>query len=255
MPPTKKASSDPEGGSSSTFEIIYKRYGQSFKAARWFGNRRYIAAVMRREDKGESLIVQDSQPDDKGSIRPPQLVFVAEKINLAVDPKTGSLIFSITEILPILGPDGAPLLGPDGKVPAYNFNHALFMLGVGDSGPKMEFIGPSPSKDICFGSPTVSPDGTSVMFLAGKYSGEGNMEVMSLESCPLTPGGIKGHTSLVTGRVTDPSFSPDGRKIAYVKQEGSHQSIFVAASDGSGAKNLTGTAGDFASPLFSPQYK
>jgi hypothetical protein len=255
MPPTKKAVGGADEGASSTFELIYKRFGQSFKAARWFGNQRFIAAVMRREDKGESLIVQDSQPDEKGMTRQPQLVFVAEKINLAVDPTSGSLVFSIAGILPIPGADGTPALGPDGKVPTYPFTHGLFMLSAIDSAPKLEFIGPSPSKDICFGNPVVSPDGTSMMFLIGKYTGEGNMEVTALGSCPLKAGGIQAGGPLATGHVTDPSFSHDGRKIAYVKQDGGHQAIFIASSDGSGAKNLTGSAGDFSSPLFSPQYK
>ena len=255
MPPTKMTTSDPESGSSSAFEVIYKRYGQSFKAARWFGNRRYIAAVMRREDKGESLIIQDTQPDEKGVTRQPQLLFVAQKINLTVDPTTGALVFSIAEILPILNPDGSPVLGPDGKAPKYPFTHGLFMLNINESGPKLEFIGPSPSKDVCFGSPIISPDGTSMMFVIGKYTGEGNMENNALGSCPLKAQGIQAGGALATGNITDPSFSPDGRKIAYVKQDGGHQAIFIASSDGSGSKNISGSAGDFSSPLFSPKFK
>ena len=254
MPPTKKAIADQGSGSSSTFEMIYKRFGQSFRAARWFGNRRYIAAVMRREDRGESLIIQDSEPDEKGTLRPPQIVFVAEKINLAVDPKTGNLVFSITDVLPIPSANGTPTLGEDGKEIKYGFVHALFRLDSTANPPKLEVIGSSPQKDVSFSSPVVSPDGASIMFLVSKYLGEGSSEVMALEQCPLTAGGIQSHTTLTTGSITDPCFSPDGRKIAYVKREGSHQSIFIASSDGSSAKNLTGSSGDFASPAFSPQY-
>ncbi len=255
MPPPKKANGDPEGGSTSAFDLIYKRYGDSFKVARWFNDRHYTAAVMRREDKGESLIIQNNDPDEKGDVRPPQILFVAQKINLAVDPKSGSLIFSITEVLPILKPDGTPVLGPDNKPPKYDFVHALFMLSITNTGPKAEFIGPSPGRDFCFGNPVVSPDGSAMMFQIGKYMGDGNMETQNLVSCPLTAGGIRGMSQVAPGTVTDQSYSPDGRKIAFVRQEGGHQAIFVAANDGSGAKNLTGSAGDFAAPVFSPQYK
>jgi len=255
MPPTRKASGDPEGGSTGTFELLYKRFGQSFKSARWFYNRRYIAAVMTREDKGESLIIQDSMPDDKGNTRPPQLLFIAEKISITVDPKSGGLVFSLTDVLPLLGNDGKPLVGEDGKPQTYPFNHGLFRMVEKDNSLAIEFIGPTPSREICLASPVVAPDGNSVMFLAGKYLGDGNMDVQSLISCPLVQGGIKSGTPIVSGNVTDLSFSPDGKNIAYIKQEGGHQAVFIASSDGSGAKNLTGSAGDFASPIFSPQYK
>ena len=255
MPPPKKVDGGPENGSASTFDLVYKRYGVSFKSARWFGNRRYIAAVMRREDKGESLIIQDSEPDEKGEIKPPQLMLIAERFNLAVDPKTGNLVFSVTDVLPILDKDGKPTTDADGNPTKYPFSHAILELVVADGKFTMQPIGASPNKELCFVNPVVSPDGSSLMFLVGKYAGEGNMAIQSLGSCPLTSGGIQSASPISQGNISDPSFSPDGRKIAYVKQEGGHQAIFIASSDGSGAKNLTGSVGDFASPIFSPQFK
>ncbi|MBS1703919.1 MAG: PD40 domain-containing protein [Armatimonadetes bacterium] len=255
MPPSKQTSSDPEGGQTGTFEVLYKRYGQSFKTARWFGHRRYIAAVMKREDRGESLIVQDSEPDDQGRMRPPRLVFIAEKINIAVDPVSGGLVFTLTDVLPILDDQGNPVEGPDGKPIKYGFNHAILRTVDQGGNLGMQMIGASPSKELCFASPVVSPDGNSMMFLAGKYKGEGNMEVTSLNSCPFVENGIQGASLLVPGIVTDPTFSPNGRQIAFVKEDGGKQAIFLATSNGSDVKNLTGSSGNFATPLFSPQYK
>lgn len=255
MPPTIQGSQDPEGGSSSTFELIYKRYGRSFKAAQWFGGRRYIAAVMTREDRGQSLIIQDSLPDEKGQTKPPELIFIAEKINLAVDPSTGNLVFSITEVLPVLGADGSPVLGPDGKEQKYGFSHGMFMLEPTDGKLQIKPIGTSPDSKVCFGSPVPSPDGKRMMFLVGNYAGEGNMDVTAIESCELVVGGIQNHTTIAQGNVSDPSYSPNGARVVYVMQDGGQQAIFIANSDGTGAKNLTGAAGDFSAPHFSPQFK
>lgn len=255
MPPTTRGQEDSGSGSSSTFELIYKRHGRSFKAARWFGNRRYVAAVMNREDRGQSLIVQDSLPDEEGKTKPPKLIFLGEKINIAVDPITGNLVFTIAEILPVLDQDGKPVKGPDDKPIIYEFSHGIFMLNVTDGKFELQPIGTSPQKDICFGNPVPSPDGKNLMFLVGKYSGEGNMEITSLESCDLAPSGVNNHQTIAPGSVADPSYSKDGNKILYVKEDAGKQAIFMANKDGSDAKNLTGSSGDYASPLFSPQFK
>ena len=256
MPPTRQIQSgDASGGKTGNFEMLYSRYGTSFKSARWFFNRRYIGTVMRREDKGEALVIQDSVPDDKGNLKPPQLVFVAEKIGITVDPVSGGLVFNVIEILPPVDAEGKPQVGPDGKPITYPFSHGLFRTVQKDGNITIEFIGPSPTKEISLGTPVVSPDGNSVMFPVGKYQGDGNMEVQGLVTCPLVEKGVQSGSQLAVGTITDPTFSPDGRKIAYIKQEGGHQAIFLAASDGSGAKNLTGTNGDFSLPRFSPQYK
>lgn len=254
MPPTKRSAGGEEG-SVGNFEMMYKRFGQSFKAARWFHQRRYIAAVMRREDKGEALIVQDMEGDGKGNVRPPQLLFNAQKIDLAVNPKTGDLVFSIVDALPFYDEEGKVLKGSDGKEIVVPFAHGIFHTMEKDGKLSFEPIGIVKEKEICFSSPVVAPDGNTVMFLVAKYLGEGNMDIQSLDVCPLVSNGMQGHTPLVNGNITDPTFSPDSRKIAYIKQDGGHQAVFIANNDGSDAKNLTGSTGDYATPVFSPQYK
>ncbi len=254
MPPTKRTAGGEEG-SVGNFEMMYKRFGQSFKSARWFHQRRYIAAVMRREDKGECLIVQDMEGDEKGNFRPPQLLFNAQKITLAVNPKNGELVFSIVEALPFYDEEGKILRDPNGNEIVVPFTHGIFHTIEKDGKLSFEPVGIVKEKGTCFTSPVVSPDGNTMMFLAAKYLGEGNMEIQSLDVCPMVSNGIQGHTPLVNGNITDPAFSPDGRKIAYIKQDGGHQAVFIANSDGGDAKNLTGSTGDYATPIFSPQYK
>lgn len=255
MPPTKRAVGGEEAGSTSAFDLIYKRFGQSFKSARWFGERRYIAAIMSREEPGEALIIQDMQPDEKGNFHPPQLVSLAQKINMDVDPKSGSLVFTLTDVLPILDSDGKPATDPNGQPVTLPFKNAVLMFTPKEGKLDRVIIGASPNREITFCSPVVSPDGTAMMFLVGKYLGDGNIEVKELDTCPLVSAGIQTHTMLDQGAISDPVYSPNGQKIAYVKREGSKQAIFVADKNGSASRNLTGTSGDFAHPVFSPQYK
>jgi hypothetical protein len=101
----------------------------------------------------------------------------------------------------------------------------------------------------------VSPDGSLLLAAVGSSTKEGTIEVKGLLTCPLKIGGGQSMTPILAGAVADPCFSPKGDKIAFVKREGTKRSIFVAKVDGSDQRNLTGDKGDFANPVFSPQYK
>ncbi|MFY7881792.1 MAG: hypothetical protein ACOVR6_05805 [Fimbriimonas sp.] len=255
MPPSGKAqmavtdeASGAVGGAGSNMELMYSRYGVSFRVAKWFGNRQFIAAVMRREDGGESLIVQDLTPDDKGNQRAPQLLFIAEKINLQVDPSGGALVFSLVNTYPM--PD------EKGNLQKLPFRNGLFILDPTKA--DAERMGPlffAPTEELAVASFAVSPDGSLLLAAVGSSTKEGTIEVKGLLTCPLKIGGGQSMTPILAGAVADPCFSPKGDKIAFVKREGTKRSIFVAKVDGSDQRNLTGDKGDFANPVFSPQYK
>ena len=57
---------------------------------------------------------------------------------------------------------------------------------------------------------------------------------------------------------SQPRWSPDGRKIAFVSQRDGHEDIFVMNADGSGQRNLTRTPGSGSReshPVWSPAQK
>ena len=64
LPPVGKerGSQEAEEGSASQFDEIYQRLGSSFREAKWLKGKEYVAAVMRREEGGEILIVQYPGP-------------------------------------------------------------------------------------------------------------------------------------------------------------------------------------------------
>jgi Tol biopolymer transport system component len=59
----------------------------------------------------------------------------------------------------------------------------------------------------------------------------------------------------VTLAGTDPAFSPDGKRIVYVKQQGTHAHLFLANADGSDAHSITEGAADDQDPSWSPDGK
>lgn len=251
MPPGVKqrlTQGEDDGGASTGMELMYKNFGTSFRIARWFKNRTLIAAVMRREDDGESLIVQDLSVDEDGKPKPPQLLFGAQKINLAVNPSDGNLVFSVSGVIPPMDDKGKPV-----KLP---FKHAIFIFDP--EKPNAEKIQPvlfSNNDENAFGQIAVNNEGSLVAFVAGKFDYDTGIESYGLVLSPLKLGGGSEAKPLAKGLISDPSFSPNGVKIAYAKRDGSSRSIFIIDVDGTGEKNLTSGKGNFSSPVFSPQYK
>jgi hypothetical protein len=249
LPPSKqRVEAEEGGGAGNTFELLYNRFGKSFRVARWLKSKRFIAAVMRREERGETLIIQDFEPDKDGKIKPPMQIFTAERIEIDVDQTSQILVANILEVTPPEGPDGKPV--------KTGFIHGIFMIDPSKS--SQEAVAPillSPDIKQCTTEIKCSPDGSTLMFVPATYSGDGNGTSLGLGSCPLKPQGASSGSALANGSITSPSFSPDGTKITYIKREGPNRAVFIADSNGSNARNLTGTSGNYSRPLFSPQYK
>ncbi len=66
---------------------------------------------------------------------------------------------------------------------------------------------------------------------------------------------LGGHGVDFIARGTDPSFSPDGARIAYVKRTSDHEHLFVANADGSEAVQITEGPADDEQPSWSPDGK
>ena len=249
LPPSKqRVEAEEGGGAGNTFELLYNRFGKSFRVARWLKSKRFIAAVMRREERGETLIIQDFEPDKDGKIKPPMQIFTAERIEIDVDQTSQVLVANILEVTPPEGPDGKPI--------KTGFIHGIFMIDPSKSSD--EAVAPillSPDIKQCTTEIKCSPDGSTLMFIPASYSGDGNGTSLGLGSCPLKPQGASSGSAIASGSITSPSFSPDGTKITYIKREGLNRAVFIADSNGSNARNLTGTSGNYSRPLFSPQYK
>jgi hypothetical protein len=104
------------------------------------------------------------------------------------------------------------------------------------------------------GQPTLSPDGSQLAFSRPNALGAGNPDGIMLASA--NGGGIRA-LSNAQGVELDhsPSWSPDGRRIAYVRdprQTGQPQTLWVVNADGSGAVQLASIPGSFSGTAWSP---
>jgi dipeptidyl aminopeptidase/acylaminoacyl peptidase len=247
LPPSvKRVEAEDGGGAGSTLELLYKRFGQSFRTARYLNGGRFIAAVMQQEERGESLIVQDFEPDKDGKMKPPLMYFAAERIEIEVDKRTGTLLANIIEVF--------PQEGKDGKKMGFPFVHGIFMIDPLKSGAEgLVPVIQIPERSYCISDFAISPERSLVLTVKAKYVGDGNSIPEDLRA--YDPNKSEPPLILLEGKISSPVFSPDGKKIAFIKREGPNHAVFIADSNGSNARNLTGTSGNYSRPLFSPQYK
>lgn len=236
--------SDENGsGQASQFSALYGQLGDSFRIAKWCGNHDAIAAVMR-SDRGDQLIVQKlPKPGEK--LQPPVPLFAGERIDFDVNPKDGSILYTVQNVH----------FGSGTKIPVEQRPHHLIgMYKPGEEHPIV--VGASRDDQNSFGSPAISPQGDRVIVTAGKYDiSSATSNAQGLLVMPIQPGGVAAGTVLTRGEVFEPTWSPKGDQIAYAKRDSANRNIFVANADGTGEKCINAGRGNFSNPKFSPMVK
>jgi TolB protein len=154
---------------------------------------------------------------------------------------------SLWAFYPAFSPDGSEIVfasqfGPPFGSPAAEYNLSLYAIPAAVGGNKTQLYA---SDEGHVGRVAFAPDGT----LAFAYTpgGDAAPQIMryNRESnvAELFPGAPE--------QSYDPSFSPDGRWLAFATRDGTKTDIFVASTSGGGAIRLT-TLGSARAPAFSP---
>lgn len=249
LPPQQRnIQSNDEGGGVGAFEAAYQRYGTSFRVARWMRGRDYVAAIMRREQGGEVLLIQTLLPDAQGALAPPFPVIAGERIEMDISP-TGTLAFT-TQVFDYPTEEAVREATKNNRV-RKPFRHAIGIVTFENERPKIGIIAATKDDEQAFGRLAISPDGSKVIAAVGTY--KDGVTPQGLVSFPAREGGGQGATPIVRGDADQPSFSKSGDRIVYVKRSGSERGVYVAAADGSGERAVSSGKGDFSEPRFSPQ--
>lgn len=248
LPPVGKDRAEGEEGSASQFEQIYQRLGTSFRQAKWGKDKSIVAAIMRRQDEGEILIVQDL-----ASGKSPFVVVAGDQIEFDIVPSTGNIAFVVNGFQ-FHDPNQIPPEAiKDGKVTP----PVVSLIGLCDpAGPQIFSVMPSQEPDYAFRNLTVSPDGERLLVIIGKQDANGNFNPEGLAMMPAKDQGGANITRIIAGKIYEPSWHPNSHTIAFVMRDSAgKRGIFTINKDGSGLTDISKGKGDFAYPLFSPQSK
>ncbi len=124
-----------------------------------------------------------------------------------------------------------------------------FAGGLGQS----DFLGDIGNPKLPAAWPALAPDGqTLVMSLGDVELFRNGWRSARPMHAALAVSDLRGSALAVLGEGTDPAWSPDGKRVAFVRYEQGHAHLFVASADGTGARSITDGLDDDGSPSFSP---
>lgn len=220
----------------------------NIRRAKWTPDEAFIVGV-RRTETGEALVVQPMNV-------PPQerrvsSIALGDRIEFDINPVNGQIAF-ITQGFQWGDPkDVPPEFKKNGRItkPFYHF------VGIYDpANPSTPVpIGASKEPKIGFGAVSVSPDGKMIAVTAGSFTEDRSFEPRYMAIVPADRGPGAQPQPLAQGEIFEPSWSPNGDKIIYIKREGGRRNIYVINSDGSGEKLISDGSRSYATPIFSPQ--
>lgn len=249
LPPVgKDRAQDEDGGIGGQFEQAYQRIGTSFRIAKWGKDKKYVVAVMRREEEGEILVLQRLDV-----VEAPQPIIAGDRVEFDISPTTGEVFFSVNGFQ-FHDPNQIPPEAiKDGKIspPFHN------LVGMVDPNTRqMNPVMPSPNAEVGFRNISVSPDGAQLVCIAGTMDENANFEPTDLVVVPARNQGGAEFRRVLKGKIYEPSWHPNSHTIAFIQYDAQkRRGVFTINKDGSGLADISRGKGDFAYPMISPQSK
>lgn len=234
-------------GADASFASVYGSLGKSFRIGRYFGDKQYIAAVMKR-DEGEVLIIQNLG-EVNGKVPKPEPVVAGDHIDFDIDAKSGQIVFAVQDFRWV-DPKVVPDQFRKGNKITVPFRNCLGLVSPGKS-PSIMMAAPNDA--LALATPKVSPDGSRLLVVQGAIK-EGAFEPLGLLAMPFTQAGAQAGKVVSQGDVHEPSWSSDSQQMLFAKRANGKRDIYRIGADGK-EENLTKGAGDFYNPIASPMTK
>ena len=184
-------------------------------------------------------------------------------------PRGDKLLFQRGRFIPgLTALDGLYLANPDGTDEQQLFETILTDHGWSPDGNRIVFAAcTSAGMGSCFGYTVFTSnlvgtdsrilDSPSSFVVSVDWSPDGSkIAIGDLEGIWTVPAdGTGGSTPLVTGPGINgsPSWSPDGRRLAFTSDRDGNSEIYVMNADGTGQTRLTDNTLDDGSPVWSPE--
>jgi len=164
---------------------------------------------------------------------------------------SGKIAYSsgdVTGLEPAWKPDGSALfffsVGPRGRT-------LMQMIGYGSGKPPLV----ADAGEVGFGGewPAVSPDGSTIaMSMANMTVYRTGWRNARRFDAALAFSRPDARGFKVSGEGTEPAWSPDGKRLVFVRVAGEHAHLFAAADDGTDAQQITEGPSDDMEPAWSP---
>lgn len=256
LPPLERGVdvSDEGGGMVGPMSGIYKNLGDSFRAARYVGDRQTIYTLMRREG-GEVLVASSLKPVPRpdGTQGPPNPIALMAGRKLSWDvASNGAAVVSVNEFQ-WPDPDNVPADFIKNGEPTAPFTHALMSLAIpGQPSASQGPIAIFPPNGQRASDLAISPDGTKVAVVIGVEKDESFVPQMLVVFPNKANGGAEA-IPLSEGAVSSPSWSPDGKEIVFLKNTSGKRGIYKITATGGVEMRVGSSDKDYRSPRFSPQ--
>ena len=149
---------------------------------------------------------------------------------------------------------GTPAWSPDGRTIAFFSGGKIYLMNADGSEHRPLTKQSNRLTNGRTRSLAWSPDGRKLVFLGQSGCGDFCFHVIVMNADGSNVRDLTPHLGRGPGQgAADPAWSPDGRRIAFVRGFSSPDAILVVKSDGSGLRNLTPKpVGAYAAPAWSP---
>lgn len=252
LPPVLKdlVQRNDDQGTASPMDSLFENLGESFRKARWSSDRSAMFAIMKGD--ASDVAIFNLFPES-GELAPPREIIRGDGVDLDVGPE-GKAVVAVRRLF---------IKDEDRTRPEYQdengnfrkpFESALILvtLGAENEPPNIQIVAAVNTLDQGFADPAISPDEESVVLVVGQFNEDGEFRPQGLVLMPLAPGGAQQGGILVQGVVRQPSWSPDGTQVTYIREDGNYSNVYVFDLD-TGRETKVSPDGRYGYPKFSPQ--